>query len=423
MTRIGLPGGSLAVVAALAAACGGNGNGNGDGGGSGDGGGGIDAAPAPYCTPTGGTSLKLTLIASGLNRAVGVAAPGGDARLFVLEQIGRVRVVREGNLLPTPYLDLTSKVNAVGSEQGLLGLAFHPGFAQNGRFFVFYTSDPHGDVVVSEFTATPTADTASPTERVVLTIPRRQNQDNHNGGTVTFGADGLLYISVGDGGSANDFFEHGQNPQSLMAKVLRIDVDGAPPYAVPPSNPWASGGGVPEMYAWGLRNPWRISIDPATGDLYMGDVGQGAYEEVDYLPAGATAAARNFGWSVFEGPDCFTADPDGNLNCDRPGDYVAPLVAIDRRTNGDCSVIGGHVYHGTCMPDLAGHYFYGDYCSGRVHTLRVVGGQAVDRVDRTSDLDPGDLLYQGLSSFGLDGFGELYVTSVASGRVYRIEVE
>lgn len=420
MTRIGLPGGSLAVVAALAAACGGNGNGNGDGGGSGDGGGGIDAAPAPYCTPTGGTNLELTLIASGLNRAVGVAAPGGDARLFVLEQIGRVRVVREGNLLPTPYLDLTSKVNAVGSEQGLLGLAFHPGFAQNGRFFVFYTSDPHGDVVVSEFTATPTADTASPTERVVLTIPRRQNQDNHNGGTVTFGADGLLYISVGDGGSANDFFEHGQNPQSLMAKVLRIDVDGAPPYAVPPSNPWASGGGVPEMYAWGLRNPWRISVDPATGDLYIGDVGQNRFEEINLVPAGH--GGRNFGWATFEGPECFNPElgggEPGGGECGDEVELTPPLLAIDRRSDSGCAVIGGHVYRGGCMPDLVGSYLFGDFCNGVIKAVRVVDETVV--AHHTYELD--GVLAGNLSSLGTDGHGELYATAIGTGRVYRLEL-
>lgn len=421
---------SLFWVAALAvAACGGgNGKGNGDGGGSGSidasNGNNTDAAPAPFCTPKSGTTLKLTPVASGLNRAVGVAAPSGDGRLFILEQVGRIRVMRDGNLLATPYLDLTSKVNAVGTEQGLLGLAFHPDFAQNGRFFVYYTSDPYGDIVVSEFTATPSADTAGTTERVVLTIPRRSNQDNHNGGTVTFGPDGLLYISVGDGGAADNYLENGQNRQSLLAKVLRIDVDGAQPYAVPPGNPWvggANGGGVPEAFVWGLRNPWRISLDPATGDLYIGDVGQGAYEEVDYVPAGTSG--QNFGWAVFEGPMCFTADPDGNLGCDNPSAYVAPLVPLDRRSNGECSVIGGHVYRGTCMPDLVGTYFYGDYCAGAVKTLKVQGGQAVELLDRTDDVDPSGVLYQNLGSFGVDGYNELYVTTVGSGRVYRIEVE
>jgi glucose/arabinose dehydrogenase len=409
---------SLCVIAgALAlAGCGGGGNNDRDSGGSS-----IDAPPAPYCSPKAGTNLKLTLIASGLNRAVGVAAPIGDPRIFAIEQVGRIRVIRDGNLLPDAYIDLTNKVNAVGTEQGLLGLAFHPDFAQNGRVFVFYTSDPFGDLVISEFGSTPSADVANPTERVIMQIDRRSNQDNHNGGTVAFGTDGFLYISVGDGGAADNYLENGQNPDSKMAKILRIDVNGQQPYAIPPSNPWAAGGGAPEMWAWGLRNPWRFSIDPGTGDMFIGDVGQGWYEEIDYVPAGQ--GALNFGWAVFEGPDCFTADPDQDEGCNSPSPYTRALVATDRRTNGECSVVAGHVYRGTCMPDMAGTFFFGDYCGGTLRTLRVQGGQAVDTTDRTEEIDPDGLLYQGLSSFGTDGYNELYVTQVASGRVYRIEVE
>lgn len=417
---------SLWCTAALAAGvmtCGGGGGGNNNdgGGGDGDGGGGIDAAPAPYCQPKSGTNLKLTLISGGFNGPVTVAAPGGDSRLFVVEKVGRVRLIKDGSLVATPYLDLINKVNGDDEERGLLGLAFHPRFAQNGRFFVFYTSEPNGNVVISELTTTASSDTApAASERVLMTVPH--NYGNHNGGTVTFGPDGYLYISIGDGGGADNFLENGQNPDSKLSKVLRIDVDSAQqPYGIPASNPWATGGGAPEMYAWGLRNPYRISVDPATGDLYMGDVGQGWYEEIDYLPPNATN--RNFGWAVFEGPDCFTADPDGNLNCNNPGNYVRPLVSDDRRSNGHCSVIGGHVYHGTCMPDLAGHYFYGDYCAGVVKTLRVQGGQAVDQADRTDDVDPDGVLSGQLSGFGVDGFGELYVTTLMAGRVYRIEVE
>lgn len=403
-------------------ACGGNGGGNNDGGGGdGDGGSGIDAAPAPYCQPKAGTNLKLTLISGGFNRPVTVAAPIGDSRVFVVEQIGRVRLIKDGNVVATPYLDLIDKVNAVGTEQGLLGLAFHPQFATNGRLFVFYTRDPDSSLVVSEITTTASSDTApASSERVLMTVPH--NYDNHNGGTVTFGPDGFLYISMGDGGGADNFLQHGQNMQSKLSKVLRIDVNSSTqPYGIPAGNPWASGPGIPEMYAWGLRNPYRISVDPATGDLYIGDVGQGGYEEIDYVPAGG--AGRNFGWAVFEGPACFTADPDGNAGCNNPGPYTAALVNDDRRNNGHCSVIGGYVYRGTCMPDMTGHYFYGDYCAGVVKTLRVQGGAAVDQVDRTDDVDPDGVLYQNLSGFGVDGFGELYVTTVASGRVYRIEVE
>ncbi|MEZ4402895.1 MAG: PQQ-dependent sugar dehydrogenase [Kofleriaceae bacterium] len=378
----------------------------------------IDAPPAPYCQPTPGTSLKLVEIASGLRQPVGLAAPIGDARQFVLEQPGRIRVIKDGSLLAAPFLDLSEQVNATDEEQGLLGLTFHPRFADNGKFYVAYTGNASA-VVIAEFTAAAGADTANPTARVLLSEPHPYG--NHNGGTVAFGPDGFLYISMGDGGGADNFLGNGQNPASRLSKILRIDVDSGSPYGIPPTNPWAAGGGVPEMYAWGLRNPWRFAIDGASGDLYIGDVGQGAYEELDLVPAGQPGA--NFGWAVFEGPMCFTADADGNAGCDNPGAYTEPLVAIDRRTNGENSIIAGAVYRGTCMPDFAGTFFYGDYGSGRVKTLKVVGGAATEQQDRTADVDPGGLLYQQLASFGVDGFGEVYVMARTAGRVYRIEVE
>ena len=378
-----------------------------------------DAPPAPYCTPTSGTNLKLTEVASGLRSPVFVAAPVADGRVFIVEQPGRVRVMRDGNVLAAPYLDIQDRVDPTGEEEGLLGLAFHPSFPTNGKFYVHYTSN-EGTLVVAEYTATPSSDTANPTERRLMSEPH--NYDNHNGGTVAFGPDGFLYISMGDGGGADNFLEHGQNPQSKLAKLLRVDVDSATlPYGIPPSNPWATSGGVPEMFAWGLRNPYRFAIDPASGDVFIGDVGQGTYEEVDYIPNGTVGT--NFGWAVFEGPDCFTADPQGNQGCSSPGAYTRAVVEIDRRSNGENSVIAGAVYRGTCMSDLGGVFFYGDYGSGKVKTLRMQGGQAVDRLDRTDDVDPDGLLYQQLASFGVDGFQELYVTARTSGRVYRIEVE
>lgn len=418
MTRMSLW--CAALVMTGASACGGGGGNGNDGGGDGDGGGGVDAVPAPYCTAKSGTSLKLTLISGGFNDPVMVAAPTGDPRIFVVEKPGYVRLIKDGSLVAAPYLDLSDRVNGGDTERGLLGLAFHPRFAQNGRLFVFYTAEPNGALTVSEITATPANDTApASTERVLMSVPH--NYGNHNGGTVTFGPDGFLYISTGDGGGADNFLDHGQNPDTKLAKVLRIDVDSATqPYGIPPGNPWAAGGGEPAMYAWGLRNPYRMSLD-SNGDLYIGDVGQGWYEELNFVPAGG--AGRNFGWAVFEGTDCFTADPDGNQGCSNPSGLTAPLVSDDRRGNGNCSIVGGHVYRGTCMPDMTGHYFYGDYCGGVVKTLRVQGGQAVDQLDRTSDVDPDKVLEQRLSSFGLDGYGELYVTTLVSGRVYRIEVE
>ncbi|MBK9037526.1 MAG: PQQ-dependent sugar dehydrogenase [Myxococcales bacterium] len=404
-----------ALLLALAA-CGGSKSGS-------DGGTAVDAAPidtppAPFCQPTPGTALALVPIVTGLRQPVGIAAPIGDSRLFILEQPGRIRVVKDGTLLPTPFLDLDAVVNATDEEQGLLGLAFHPRFADNGRFFVYYTTNGN-NVVVAEYAAAAGADTAGTTERRLL--DETHQYGNHNGGTLAFGPDGFLYISIGDGGGGDNFLGNGQRTTSKLSKILRIDVDQGAPYGIPPTNPWAGGGGVPEMYAWGLRNPWRFAIDGASGDLYIGDVGQGAFEEIDLVPAGQ--AGKNFGWAVFEGPECFTADSEGNAGCDNPGAYAAPLLAIDRRTNGENSVIAGAVYRGTCMPDYAGTFFFGDYGSGRVKTLKVVGGVATDVTDRTADVDPTGLLYQQLASFGVDGFGELYVAARTSGRVYRIEVE
>lgn len=419
--------GAAATLGALAlATCGGGGSGDdddddGDGGNQpGDGAPAPDATPAPYCSPQSGTSLRLQLISDAFVRPVGIAAPPADPRLFIVEQVGRIRVVKDGLLQSSPFL--TVDTNDGGDEQGLLGLAFHPDYAKNGRFFVFYVLQGSYNLRVAEYHADPNADVADATEKVILDIPH-PGADNHNGGTLTFGPDGLLYISLGDGGAANNYYEHGQEPGSRLAKILRIDVDGGDPYAIPSSNPWASGGGVGEMFAWGLRNPWRIAIDPSNGDVWIGDVGQGMYEEVDVVRAGTSG--QNFGWAVFEGPACFTEDPDGNAGCDSPGDYVAPVVAYDRQGTGQCSVIMGGVYRGTCMPDMVGRVFFGDYCSGEVRSFPASTNQLdySATTDHTSDVDPSGLLYGRISSFGVDGYGELYVAALQAGAVYRIEVE
>ncbi|MBE7449087.1 MAG: PQQ-dependent sugar dehydrogenase [Kofleriaceae bacterium] len=377
---------------------------------------------APFCSPRPGTELTLTRVAVGLNRPLGVAAPRGDDRLFVLEQLGRIRVVKDGVLLPTPYLDLSDHVIAVGPEQGLLGLAFHPDFARTGRFVIHYTAEPHGDNVISELVADPTADVAYPSERELLRIDRQLNPDIHNGGSVVFGPDGYLYVSIGDGSSAvpPDVFGNGQSPDSLLAKVLRLDVDGGSPYAIPPDNPWAHGGGAPEVYAWGLRNPWRISVDPATGDLYIGDVGQNRFEEINLVPAGH--GGRNFGWATFEGPECFNPElgggEPGGGECGDEVELTPPLIAIDRRIDSGCAVIGGHVYRGGCMPDLVGSYLFGDFCNGVIKAVRVVDETVV--AHHTYELD--GVLAGNLSSLGTDGHGELYATAIGTGRVYRLEL-
>jgi len=386
--------------------------------------GGPPPPPAPYCTAKSGTNLKLVEVATGLERPVFVTAPRGDARIFVIEQPGRIRIIKDGRLLDAPFLDLTDRVFSGGDEQGLLGLAFHPRFAENGRFFVDYT-DGNADAghAVAEYTADPTSDTARTEEKRIFSEPDRF--DNHNGGTLEFGGDGLLYISIGDGGAANDYAGNGQNKDSAFAKILRIDIDHGDPYDVPASNPWASGGGRPETFVWGLRNPWRFSIDPVSGNLFIGDVGQGTQEEIDVVPAGTSG--QNFGWPVFEGTVCFTEDEHGGDGCDAPQSYVMPVVSYDRTTpDTGCSVVGGYVYRGSCMPDLVGTYFWGDYCTGVIKSFLYQNGEATDQTDRSDDLQAPQSLYGNLSSFGVDGYGELYVTRLGNsgpGAVYRIEVE
>jgi glucose/arabinose dehydrogenase len=377
-----------------------------------------DAAPAPYCTATHGTNLKLTEIASNVQDPVFVTAPSGDPRIFIVERPGRVRVIgADGLLRDKAWLDISDKVQA-GGEEGLLGLAFHPDFAKTGKIYVDYTRKGDGYEVLAEYTIDPTAETVQAQARILMVVV--DPAGNHNGGMLQFGLDGFLYMSIGDGGGGGDIFRNGQNQQTLMAKILRVDPDhpaGDKEYGIPSDNPWANGPGVPEMYVWGLRNPWRFSIDSQTGDLYIGDVGQGKIEEVDVVPHGSSG--QNFGWSVFEGTSCF-----GDATaCDTTAPYSTPAVEYDRSTSGQCSVIGGWVYRGTCMPDLVGTYFYGDLCTGEIDTFVYTGGAATERQDRSEDLGSRALLANQLSSFGTDGYGELYVTALNAGKVYRVEAE
>lgn len=376
-----------------------------------------DATPAPYCEPRSGSNLRLQLITDAVTRPVAITAPPADPRLFIVEQAGTIRIVENGLLVATPFLAID--VEDTGDEQGLLGLAFHPDYAQNGRLFVLYTRPGTNNLRIAEYHAT--GNTAETAETVILDV--NHGADNHNGGTVVFGPDGYLYASFGDGGAANDYFGMGQNPDARLAKVLRIDVDSGDPYGVPSSNPWATGGGVSEMFAWGLRNPWKISVDSANGDLWIGDVGQGLYEEIDVVRSGTSG--QNFGWPVFEGPSCFTDDDSGNLNCDSPDAYDAPVMAYNRDGTGQCSVIAGGVYRGTCMPDFVGRFFFGDYCSGEVRSFPATEDTIAysATTDHTDDVDPTGALYGRISSFGTDGYGELYVAALQSGDVYRIEVE
>jgi len=351
-------------------------------------------------------SLQLVarVVVSGLDAPVHVAAAPGDPRLFVVEQVGRIRVVRAGALLSRPFLDIRDRVRA-GGERGLLSVAFHPAYASNGWLYVNYT-DRAGHTNVERYTVSLDPDSVDPASahRILFV---EQPYANHNGGLVAFGPDGMLYVGMGDGGSGGDPHEHAQNLDSPLGKLLRLDVDRGDPYAIPLDNPWADAPGPRALiWAYGLRNPWRFSWDD--GRIYVADVGQNRWEEIDVEPA--TAPGLDYGWNVMEGRHCFSPA----IICQRDG-RVVPVVEYEHG-DGACSVSGGHVYRGAAMPELRGHYFYADWCGGWIRSFRLRDGGVADH--RSWDLGP----LEQLTSFGLDGAGELYVTSGA-GQVYRLEVE
>jgi glucose/arabinose dehydrogenase len=354
----------------------------------------------------GTPALTTQRVVGGLDSPLDLQVPPGDhARLFVVEQAGRIRIIRNGAMAAT-FLDIVARVGS-GGERGLLGLAFHPRYAENGRFFVNYT-DRSGDTHISEFHASPGSDAADPaSERELLFV--RQPFANHNGGGLAFGNDGKLYIGLGDGGSGGDPFRNGQNLATPLGKMLRIDVDAGTPFAVPSDNPFVSTpGALPAVWAYGLRNPWRFSFDRATGDLVIGDVGQDAFEEVD---VGLTArhGGENYGWNVTEGSHCFSP-PAG---CSTAGQTL-PVTEYSHADG--CSVTGGYVYRGCRMPGYQGTYFYGDYCTAFVRSFRLDNGHAVDQRDWTSSLARG---VDAISSFGVDADGEVYIVD-HTGEVYKI---
>ena len=365
---------------------------------------------APAAPPPSPAGYAAAFVLGGLSQPVGMApAPGDSTRLFLVEKTGTIRILRGGALLPRPFLDLSGRVSG-GSEQGLLGLAFHPGYAQNGKFYVDYT-DKSGDTRVVEFLVSPNPDSASATEREILFVD--QPYSNHNGGQLAFGPDGKLYVGLGDGGSGGDPQGNGQNLGTLLGKILRLDIDHGAPYSIPPDNPFVGRQGARgEIWSFGLRNPWRFSFDAETGVMMIGDVGQDAWEEVDVEPAGA--GGRNYGWSRMEGSHCY---PPGS-SCDQSG-LILPIAEYDHRAG--CSLTGGFVYRGTALPELRGTYFYGDYCTGLIRSLRVVNGGAAEPLDWTAALrtKAGGPM-EGLSSFGVDSRGELYLV-LLSGEIYRLE--
>ncbi len=363
-------------------------------------------------------SVSLELVASGLAYPVFAGAPEGDDRLFLVEQRGVIRIWEDGSLLAEPFLDIDSLVAGVSqfSERGLLGLAFHPDYASNGLFFVNYTNTSGTSVIARYETEAGNpykADHAS--AEIVLT--QAQPFANHNGGMLAFGPDGYLYCGLGDGGSAGDPQENGQNLGTLLGKMIRIDVDPLP-YTSPPDNPFVDvPGALDPIWALGLRNPWRWSFDRTTGDLWIADVGQGAYEEVNRQSA-SSAGGENYGWDQMEGLHCYEPPTDcGEDSLDLP---------IHEYEHGDqhCSVTGGYVYRGALVPELEGVYLFGDYCSSTIWGLAYdsAGDSVASVTDLTAELDPGGVL-GGVSSFGEDGAGELVVVSRgggANGAVYRI---
>jgi glucose/arabinose dehydrogenase len=353
--------------------------------------------------------IGFASVAGGLERPLFVTHAGdGSGRLFVVEQAGRIRIIADGHLVTTPFLDITDRVGSSGNEQGLLGLAFASDYATSGAFSVDYT-DADGNTVVSRFAASD-ATTADPASETVI-LQQEQPFPNHNGGGLAFGPDGFLYISFGDGGSQGDPNGNGQNLGTWLGKILRIDVaqtDGGTPYSIPPDNPFAgSADAKPEILCYGLRNPWRFSFDRETGDLWIGDVGQNLYEEVDFVAAADVAkGGQNFGWNIMEGDSCYNAE-----TCDQGG--LTPPVFVYSHEEGGCSVIGGYVYRGTEVPSLVGTYLCGDYCSGLIWGL---GRDASGTWAASAPVQSGF----GISAFGEDESGELYVVDQAGGTLYRI---
>lgn len=356
--------------------------------------------------------IELELLVDGLSSPVGLSHAGdGSGRLFVVERSGRIKIIRDGQVLATPFLDIRGRVKA-GGEEGLLSVAFAPGYAENGRFYVYYT-DLDGNVRISRFQVSANADIADPQSEAQVLVIDHPEFENHNGGQLAFGPqDGYLYIGTGDGGGAGDAAgrikpaNNAQNLESLLGKILRIDVEAVtgPGYAIPADNPLVGQPGRDEIWAAGLRNPWRFAFDRDSGELYIGDVGQGAWEEINVAAAGS--GGQNYGWNIMEGEACYNAQ-----TCNQTG--LTLPVAVYNHDAGNCSVTGGYVYRGSVFANLVGMYFYADYCTGRLWSLRMANGSAQEqqlRLDTSANI----------ASFGEDEAGELYVVDLSGGSIARI---
>jgi glucose/arabinose dehydrogenase len=360
--------------------------------------------PTPTPTPTPAT-LTLTTLVSGLSSPLGLEKPPGDTRLFVVQQPGTIRIIENGALRSGNFLDIQSLVNFDGQEQGLLGLAFHPNYSTNRKFYVNYTrSSPSLQTVIAEFqTSASDPSQADPSsERILLTI--NQPSPNHKGGQLVFGSDGFLYIGLGDGGGEGDPLNNGQNLSLLLGKMLRIGVDppftGSLQYAIPPDNPFATSGGLPEIFAYGFRNPWRFSLERGGSRIFVADVGQDSFEEVDLLQNGG-----NYGWRIMEGAHCFNP-PTG---CDM-SNKVLPIAEYDHTVG--IAVIGGYVYKGSAIPSLANKYIFGDL-TGRIFSLTEAPANTFTRADLLTT-------NRTISSLGQDAAGEVYVVDYGAGIILKL---
>ena len=377
------------------------------GGGGSAGTAGPQAPPLPAPPTTAPLALALREVATGLDSPVLLTAPAGDRRQFIVERAGRIRILQNGLLLALPFLDISARVSSAG-EGGLLSMAFHPQYASNGQYFIYYT-DAERNIIVERRIVSPNANLSDPTAVLeIIRIPH-PGFGNHFGGLVAFGPDGLLYLGTGDGGGAGDPPRNAQNLNVLLGKLLRLDVNAATagaPYAIPASNPFAGQAGRrAEIWAYGLRNPWRYAFDGA--QLYIADVGQDRREEVDISPA--AQGGLNYGWNILEGTLCYNA-----TSCDSAG-LVAPAFEYDHgagNANG-CSITGGYVYRGGAIPELAGRYFYSDYCGGYLKSFLASGTGVLEQTDWGIPKVPG------VVSFGRDAEGELYLIS-AGGSIHKI---
>jgi glucose/arabinose dehydrogenase len=359
------------------------------------------AAPNPAGSADPASAIQLKKLIENLDAPVFLTQAGGQ--MFVVEKKGKIVILRDGARVEQPFLDIGNLITSSGSEQGLLGLAFHPDYANNGRFFVYYTAR-NGDNTLARYQVSDDPNVADPDSATVL-FAQPDFAANHNGGMLAFGPDGYLYVGLGDGGGGGDPQSNGQKRSTLLGKLLRLDVSGNEPYTIPPDNPWPNGDDAarPEIWAYGLRNPWRFSFDRTTGDLYIGDVGQNIYEEINFQPAGANGG-QNYGWSTREGAHCFRAN-----EC-QSSDMIEPIGEYDHDQG--CSVTGGYVYRGAAFASLQGQYIFGDYCSGTIWSLqRNASGAWEQRKILESNLS--------ISSFGEDEAGELYVIDLG-GDIYQV---